>query len=119
MSRYKYKKTYDWNSRLAYCVGLIASDGSLSKSGRHIDFITIDYDLAETYRSCLHSRAKIGIKKNSSGMKSFRVQIGDTALYDFLKSLNMTPNKSCTIGELKIPDDYYADFLRGFRRRWN
>jgi hypothetical protein len=113
MSRYRYKKIYAWDSSLAYCVGLIASDGSLSKSGRHIDFTTIDYELAETYRSCLRSRAKIGTKKNSAGITSYRVQIGDTSLYDFLASLNMTPNKSQTISELKVPDDYYADFLRG------
>ena len=113
MSRYSYKTNYSWNPNLAYCVGLIASDGSLSKSGRHIDFTTTDYELAGTYRSIIKPRAKIGTKKSGAGKPSYRVQVSDTGLYDFLLSINMTTDKSLSIGRLKIPSEYYRDFLRG------
>jgi hypothetical protein len=33
--------------------------------------------------------------------------------YKFLLSIGFTPNKSKTIGELLIPDEYFFDFLRG------
>ncbi len=130
MRRYKYKKRYDWNPPLAYCVGLIASDGSLSKTGRHIDFTTTDIELAEAYRSIVKPSAKIGAKKSGDDNESYRVQVGDTALYDFLLSINMTSNKSLSIGEIKVPHKYYRDFLRGvfdgdgscyayFDKRWH
>ncbi|KKU84947.1 MAG: Intein-containing protein, partial [Parcubacteria group bacterium GW2011_GWA2_47_8b] len=41
------------------------------------------------------------------------VQFGDVSFYHFLISIGITPKKSKTIGELKIPDAYFFDFLRG------
>lgn len=111
--RYAYKRTYSWTAEIAYCIGLIASDGSLSRDGRHIDFTTTDYQLAEVYRSILRPTAKIGEKRNGSGDTSFRVQIGDVALYDFLIDCGLTCNKSLTLNALSVPDIDYRDFLRG------
>ena len=42
--RYAKKKIYEWTPHIAYCVGLIASDGSLSNDGRHVDLTSLDYD---------------------------------------------------------------------------
>jgi hypothetical protein len=42
------------------------------------------------------------------------LQFSDVSLYDFLQSIGLTPAKSKTIGELKVPDEFYADFLRGY-----
>lgn len=113
MSRYCYKKLYTFNPSLAYCVGLIATDGSLSNSGRHIDFTSSDLALIETYKSIINPGAKVGTKKNGHGNSSFRVQVSDVALYDFLINTGLTPNKSLNLKKLNIPDKYYRDFLRG------
>ena len=43
----------------------------------------------------------------------FVIQFGDRIFYDFLISLGITPAKSKTIASLKIPEKYFADFLRG------
>ena len=45
---------------------------------------------------------------------SFQIQFGDVVFYQWLLSLGLTPNKSKTIGPLKIPYEYFFDFLRGF-----
>jgi hypothetical protein len=41
------------------------------------------------------------------------LQFGDVSLCRFLVSIGITPNKSKTIAELKVPKDYFFDFLRG------
>lgn len=43
----------------------------------------------------------------------YTVQIGDVVFFDFLKSIGLFPNKSKTIAELAIPEEYFLDFLRG------
>lgn len=35
------------------------------------------------------------------------------SLYNWLVDIGLTPNKSKTIGKLKIPEEYFFDFLRG------
>ncbi len=40
-------------------------------------------------------------------------QFSDVAYYDFLVEASLTPAKSKTIGPLKVPSKFYADFLRG------
>lgn len=111
--RYKQHRVYEWSSEMAYVVGLIASDGSLSKDKRHIDFTSKDFDLVETYREILRPGATIGMKKSGASNIAYRVQLGDVALYDFLLRVGLTPNKSLTLGALDFPDEYFRDFLRG------
>ncbi len=41
------------------------------------------------------------------------LQFGSRTFYDFLLSIGLTPAKSKTLKALKIPDPYFADFLRG------
>lgn len=113
MRRYKFRKTYVWTPTLAYCVGLIATDGSLSVDNRHIDFTSKDYDLTETYRSLLCPHAAIGVKSSGQGNTAYRVQLGDVALYDFLVATGLTPCKSKTLPALSVPNEFYRDFLRG------
>ncbi len=58
---------------------------------------------------------KIG-KKSRGGSKDkkyFVVQFGDKNFYEFLVGLGLKPNKSKLLGNLKIPSEYFADFLRG------
>lgn len=112
--RYKYKHLYSWDANLSYIVGLIAADGCLSSDGRHVDFTSKDRQLVELYRSVVKPAAKIGNKKGSSGTSYLRVQVSDVSLYDFLVEVGLMPNKSSVIGALKIPDKFFADFLRGY-----
>ena len=104
-----------WSSCLTYAVGLLAADGGLSVDGRHIDFTSKDVQLLKTFKKCLGLKNKIGFKSSGFLKKKYpHVQFGDIILYKWLLKIGLTPRKSKTIGELKIPDKYFFDFLRGF-----
>lgn len=104
----------EWNSNLAYVVGLITTDGNLSIDGRHISFTSKDIQLIKTLKKCLKIRNKIGLKSGGfSEKKCPHIQFGDVNFYKWLLSIGLTPHKSKTLGELQIPDEYFFDFLRG------
>lgn len=111
----KSKVKIEWSSAFAYAIGLIATDGNLSIDGRHINFTSKDLELVETFKKCLFLNNRIGRKRRggSKEMRYFQVQFGDKNFYEFLMSLGLMPKKSRIIGELKIPDEYFSDFLRG------
>lgn len=104
-----------WSSNLAYAVGLITTDGSLSIDGRHINLTSKDIEQLETFAKILDLQNKIGIKKSSFNPngKYFQIQFGNVKLYRFLLRIGLMPNKTKILGSLKIPDKYFADFLRG------
>ena len=104
----------NWSNNLAYIVGLIATDGCLNIDGRHIDFTSQDIQLIKTFKSCLGLKNKIGFKVSGySGRKCPHIQFGDITFYNWLLEIGITPHKSKTIEKLKIPDEYFFDFLRG------
>lgn len=106
----------NWRPALAYAVGLMAADGSLSKNGRHIDFTSKDRDQVETFLQCLAiDDIKIGTKKSTHDKSTlyYRSQFGDVLFYDWLVEIGLSANKSLTLGALHIPDEYFFDFVRG------
>lgn len=104
-----------WNAETAYIVGLIATDGNLSKDGRHMNFTSKDIQLIRLFKRCL--RLKVVIGKKARGYekekKYFQLQFRDVLFYRWLVNIGLSPNKSRTLGKLKIPDKYFFDFLRG------
>ncbi len=108
-------KRIAWSSNLAYAIGLLTTDGNLSKDGRHFDFTSKDIEQLENFKNCLDLRVKIGWKVSGySGKKYPRIQFGDVRLYRWLIGIGLKPNKSKTLGILRIPDRYFFDFLRGY-----
>lgn len=109
------RKRIRWSANLAYVIGLIASDGTLSKDKRHIDFTSKDLDQIHNYAKILKLKNKIGIKRGGDYPLNicYRVEFGDVVFYKFLLKIGLTPNKSKSIGNLLIPHKYFIDFLRG------
>lgn len=112
--RYKPRKvhTFDWTPNLAYVIGLLATDGCLSPDGRHIIFTSKDIEQIGNVRLILRLHNKIGFTRNPQS-EAYRLTFGDVQMYDWLVGIGLTSNKSLTIGPLKIPDEYFMDFLRG------
>lgn len=105
-----------WSPNLAYAVGLITTDGCLSKDGRHITFTSKDLQLIEAFKESLnvtHVKTGLTTSGNGSGKKYLRVQLSDVRFYKWLKEIGLTPRKSLTLGELNIPRIFFFDFLRG------
>lgn len=102
-----------WSPELAYAIGLITTDGTLSKDGRHLALVSKDKQQLENFLQALKLKNKIGTHFSGSGKKAFRVQFGDVHFYNFLLDIGLMPNKSKILGNLKIPKVYFFDFLRG------
>ncbi|MBI2053541.1 MAG: hypothetical protein HYT41_02230 [Candidatus Sungbacteria bacterium] len=109
-------KEFSWTPELAYAVGLLVTDGNLSKDGRHITMRSSDKGLLETFRMCLNRKKDKIAQSHNDGYAtkpSFRVQFSDVRFYNWLVSIGVKPAKTYTIGTIKIPYYYFRDFLRG------
>jgi len=102
-----------WNANLAYAIGLITTDGCLSKDGILIDLTSKDREQLLNFSKCLGVNFNIGNKWNRKGDECLRIQFKNRIFYDFLLSIGLTPRKSLTMGKLSIPNGYFFDFLRG------
>ena len=112
---------FDWTPELAYIVGLMVTDGNLSKDKRHMSMRSSDLDLLNTFKICLNLKNKISQTKNDGYAKRpcYRIQFGNVQLFQWFEQIGIFPNKTYTIGEIKIPDKYFRDFFkRAFRWRW-
>ncbi|MEK6897334.1 MAG: LAGLIDADG family homing endonuclease [Nanoarchaeota archaeon] len=103
----------NWTSDFAYVVGLITTDGCLSKDGRHIDFTSKDLEQVKNFVRALNPKIRITSKKSSTGIVYPRVQFSDVNLYRYLISIGLHSNKSKTLKSILVPDIFFADFLRG------
>lgn len=104
-----------WSPKFAYAIGLIATDGNLSKNGRMINFTSKDKRLVEILKKSLEINNK-AIKKSSGfaqDKKYYFLQFGDVVFYRFLNKIGLTQKKSKTMGILQIPNKYFFHFLRG------
>lgn len=102
-------------NNLWYIIGLIATDGNLSKDKRHINITSKDEKYLFSIRKALGIKTKIG-KKTREKSKEKRysyLQFSDVTFYKYLLSLGLTPKKSLTMDRLKINRRYFPDFLRG------
>lgn len=99
-----------------YFVGLLVTDGNLSKDGRHINISSKDTNHLEKVKETLGLKTKITLKSRGGNLQEKRygfLQFSDVKLYRYLYSLGITQNKSLTIGAVKVPDKFFVDFLRG------
>jgi hypothetical protein len=101
-----------WSREMAWIVGLIATDGNLAHRPRGISITSKDVDLLEAVRRCLALSNRL-VKTTGRLGVAHRLQWRNRGFYDWLLSIGLTPRKSLTIGPLTVPDEYFADFLRG------
>lgn len=100
---------------LWYIIGLIATDGNLSKDGRHINITSKDRKFLFLVKKALKLKNKIGRKaRGNLGEKIYsQLQFGDVKFYKYLEDIGLTKKKSLTMRALEIDKNYFLDFLRG------
>lgn len=104
-----------WSPNFAYAIGLIVSDGNLSKDKRHISFKSAEKEMIENFKDALKLNNKIS-KSARGGEKTkkyLNVYFGDVVFYAFLNKIGISSVKSKTIKSVKVPNKFFADFLRG------
>jgi|SRR3989338_7437718 len=90
-------------SNLWYLAGLITSDGSLSKDGRHIDITSEDSNFLNLLVKKLQIPNRVRIKNKGTSKEAYRIQIANNNFYEFLVSIGLIPNKSLIINKVKVP----------------
>jgi hypothetical protein len=108
-------KDVSWSADLAYAIGLLATDGNLSKIPNKLTFVSADKEQVVNLKNILRLKNKIG--RHISGTtknKAFRIQFSSASFYNFLFEIGLMPNKSKIIGPMMIPDQFFADFVRGY-----
>ena len=106
---------YKWTSELAYSIGLIVTDGNLSPDKRHISITSSDKQLLRTFRKCLNLKNRITKNPKGSYTKKqcYRIQFGNVSFYNWLVSIGLMPRKTFLLKDIKIPNKFLGDFLRG------
>ena len=104
-----------WNSNFAYIIGVISTDDNLSSDLRHLIITSKDYEMVKNCKQYLGINNKITrtSRGGSKEKKYYMLQFGDKNFFEFLLDLGLTPRKSKTMSELRIPKKYFADFFRG------
>jgi len=102
-----------WSPHISYVIGLITTDGNLSKDKRHISLTSTEKQLLRTFRECLNIKNKICDNPPRPGSPGFKVTFGNVQFYNKLLKIGLMPNKTFKLGSLNIPNKYFADFLRG------
>ncbi len=104
-----------WGKEFVYALGLFTADGNLSKDGRHLEFCSKDKDQVKNFKRCLNLTNNITMKGRGYSKEKvyYHIQFGNVALYKFCNSIGLNPQKSLTIKKVEIPDEFFADFLRG------
>jgi len=100
-------------ANLWYLVELITSDGCLCKDRRHIDITPKDHAFLKLIRERSRLASQVCIKNKGTDKQAYRIQIANIKFYNFLLSIGLTHHKSLTLDALKIPNEYFVDFLRG------
>ena len=108
-------KDFKWTPELAYAIGLITTDGCLSNDGRHIIMRSCDTQLLRTFKKCLNLSNRISETFHNGWCKkrAYRIQFSNVQFHRWLLKIGLSPRKTYTIGKLKIPNEYFPDFLRG------
>jgi len=93
----------------------LATDGHLSKDGRHFNITSKDREHLVKIRKALALKIRIGRKGNGSSKNKVysQIQFGDVVLYKYLVSIGFVQKKSLNLGRININKKYFVDFLRG------
>ena len=102
-----------WRSDLAWIVGLIATDGNLSRKPSQIRVVSNDVELLDAVRRRLALRTSIRRHVGGWGQRGYHITWNDRTLYEWLIDIGLTPAKSLTLGPIAVPDQYFRDFFRG------
>lgn len=107
-----------WSPEMAYILGFFAADGNLTlgrRSNHYIEFTSTDPKIVFKIRDLFGSNHKITKRKRDYNQKdSFRIQIGSRTMFQDIKNLGFTPNKSKTLRYPNIPKEFFRDFVRGY-----
>lgn len=111
-----YFKTYSHN--MAYLLGYISTDGCIHNGVLKLGLQRKDEELLHKIKEELEFTGPIRqaiskFKKDSKEYETSLLDIHSKIIYEDLKKCGITENKSLTISNIFIPEEYEMDFLLG------
>ena len=108
-----------WSSDMAYILGFVVADGSIIKRRNGInsyifDITSKDKNILQKIKYILKSEHTIGIKYNSLKMSYNHLTICNREICEDLMGLGICPRKTYNLEPIKVPETYFADYVRGF-----
>jgi len=110
-----------WSPNMAYILGFIVADGSVWKRKNRKDSYVMnitskDREHLEEMQKAMSSQYKLGLKSSgSSGEKKYSyIQISNKEICKDLINLGVVPRKTYNLNPIRVPNEYFSDFVRGF-----
>lgn len=103
-----------WNPEMSYILGLLITDGCLSrpkKGSYRIILCLNDKELLEKVAKVMGSKHTIALSKHQEGL--YILIFGRRRLVEDLMILGMKPRKSLNVKFPDVPKAYLRDFIRG------
>lgn len=100
----------NWSFEMAYVLGLIITDGCVSKTGV-ISLSMNDKELLEKVKKVMGSAHNITSSKHQKGLYYFH--FAREKLVEDLHKFGIFPRKSLTVKFPDVPQDFLTDFIRG------
>lgn len=105
----------EWSANFAYAIGLITSDGSLSRGSFRVNFGSKEMEMMKNFQMALG--LSNAISKHARGgeieKRFFYTSFKSKAFYTYLLNVGLMPAKSKIMQSVAIPDEFFPDFLRG------
>jgi len=105
---------------MSYVLGYIVADGciAISKDRKSHPFTLniTSADLEHLYllKETLESEHKISKKSQKVDTNGYQLQIRNHIITQDLINLGILPRKTHNLNPIKVPEKYFADFVRGF-----
>jgi len=102
-----------WSPKIAYLVGLIATDGNLARETRTISFVSMDLQLVETFLALTGRPGRYRTEITRTGTTIYRVQFKDAQFHRWLLTIGLMPRESLVLGAIAVQDEFLAPLVRG------
>jgi len=105
---------------MAYVLGFFVADGCITiNKGRKNNPYTFnitskDLEHLDNINKALCSDYKIGKKSNGRGSVAYQINVRNLTMARDVINLGIFPRKTYNLKPIKIPKEYFADFVRGF-----
>ena len=104
----------------AYFLGLLFTDGNIMPDKHRspsikLELVETDVEILNKLKQELNCNSKLSYNKRKNHiLGTYAVSVRSQQIADDLSKWNIIPNKTYAVSEIKIPDEFKIDFLRGF-----
>jgi LAGLIDADG-like domain len=108
-----------WSRPMAYVLGYFIADGCVGvskgrKNPHTFNITSKDLNHLGKIKKTMGSTYKISRKFGSNGNVAYQIQIRNEPLCRDIIRLGVLPRKTYNLEPVKVPQKYFADFVRGF-----